>query len=259
MNDIAVQQNQKMVTFRSVLKKQLPQIEKLLQNKMQVSKVERIILTTVSKNPKLLECTSASILGCIMEICELGLDTGVQGHTYLIPFYNNKKKQYECQFILGYKGMRELIYRSGKVSSIDGIAVYEKDYFKIEYGTDPYIKHIPHLEKDRGKVIGFYIVAFLNDRNGKPPFKFMPKHEIDPYKKDSTFWNNHYESMALKTVLRKLFKFAPSSSEVEKAIALDEQAEAGEQDNGHYFEHEEQVVVTQSREEELMQQIENKI
>ncbi|STE53361.1 P33 [Edwardsiella hoshinae] len=39
-------------------------------------------------------------------------------------------------------------------------------------------------------------------------------------------WQTHWEEMAKKTVIRRLFKYLPVSIEMQKAVILDEKAEA---------------------------------
>ena len=68
----------------------------------------------------------------------------VNGEAYLIPFKNNKKGGvYECQFIVGYKGLMLLARRSGEVANIDALTVYENDEFDLSYGFDPALIHKP--------------------------------------------------------------------------------------------------------------------
>ena len=50
----------------------------------------RVALTAVRQNPKLQECSVPSILGVFMTLAQLGLEPGVLGQAYILPF-NNKK------------------------------------------------------------------------------------------------------------------------------------------------------------------------
>jgi recombination protein RecT len=40
-------------------------------------------------------------------------------------------------------------------------------------------------------------------------------------------WDSHFNEMAKKTVIRRLFKYLPVSVEIQRAVGLDEQADAG--------------------------------
>ena len=55
----------------------------------------RIAITCVRQNPKLAECSVPSLLGSLMTVAQLGLEPGILGQCYLIPYKN------ECQLQLG--------------------------------------------------------------------------------------------------------------------------------------------------------------
>ena len=41
-------------------------------------------------------------------------------------------------------------------------------------------------------------------------------------KRRSSIWTDHFEDMAKKTVIRKLFKYLPVSIEIQRAVSMDE-------------------------------------
>jgi len=100
-------------TIQDLLKRMEPQIRKALPKHLEPERLARIALTEIRKNPKLLECSRESLLGAVMTAAQLGLEPGVLGHAYLIPYWNNKTKSYEVQFQIGYKGLLDLVRRSG--------------------------------------------------------------------------------------------------------------------------------------------------
>lgn len=84
----------------------------------------RMVLTALSSTPKLQTCTPQSFLGAMMQAAQLGVEPNTPlGQAYLIPYGN------VCQFQLGYKGLMDLAYRSGEVSSIQAHEVHENDTF----------------------------------------------------------------------------------------------------------------------------------
>ena len=103
----------------------------------------RIAITTIRQNPKLAKCSQESLLGALMVSAQLGLEPGTLGQCYLIPFENKKAGTVECQFQIGYKGLIELLRRSGQLSDIYSYTVYENDDFNIEYGLSRTLTHKP--------------------------------------------------------------------------------------------------------------------
>jgi recombination protein RecT len=212
-------------TIAAYLKKMGPEIEKALPSHMNPDRMARIALTTIRTNPKLLEASIPSLLGAVMQAAQLGLEPGLIGHCYLVPFRNGKTGQTDVQFIIGYKGMIDLARRSGQIENIYAHAVYSNDEFDYELGLEPKLKHKPYMEGDRGEFIGAYAVAHFKD--GGYQFEFMPKSEIDKRRKRSKAANNgpwvtDYEEMAKKTVIRHMWKYLPISIEIQQQAMQDE-------------------------------------
>lgn len=210
---------------------------------MTADRLARIALTEVRKVPKLATCDQVSFLGAIMQCAALGLEPGgALGHAYLLPFDKNKKvngqwikDKTEVQLIIGYRGMIDLARRSGQIMSIEARAVFAKDEFDVELGLDSKLVHRPAWQDaDRGPLVFVYAVAKLKD--GGIQFEVMSRAEIEKVRaqskaKDSGPWVTHFDEMAKKTVVRRLFKYLPVSIEMQRAVGMDEQAEAGVSQN----------------------------
>lgn len=213
------------------------QIALALPKHMTAERLARIALTEVRKVPALAKCDQASFLAAIMQCAQLGLEPGgALGHAYLLPYENRKKGITEVQFIVGYRGMIDLARRSGQILSIEARAVYEADQFDVRLGLQSDLLHVPAWDaQDRGPLRFVYAVAKLKD--GGTQFEVMSRVEVERVRAKSRAANNgpwvdHFEEMAKKTVIRRLFKYLPVSIELATAVALDEQAEDGRpQDN----------------------------
>ena len=164
-NNGAVTEKKPNKTIYEIIKAGEKQFAAALPKHLNSERFTRIAITTIRQNPKLAECNAESLLGSLMTIAQLGLEPGVLGQCYLIPFKNNKLGTIECQFQLGYKGMIELLRRTGQLSDIYAYTVYSNDEFDIEYGLDRTLKHKPAFTnpEGRGEIVGFYSVAILKD------------------------------------------------------------------------------------------------
>lgn len=208
-------------TIAAYLQKMGPEIEKALPKHMDADRLARIALTTIRTNPKLMECSLPSLMGSVMQAAQLGLEPGLIGHCYIIPYGK------EATFIIGYKGMIDLARRSGQIQNIYAHAVYEKDEFDHELGLEPKLKHKPYMDGDRGEFIGAYAVAHFKD--GGYQFEYMPKSEIEKRRQRSAAaksshspWKTDYEEMAKKTVIRHMWKYLPISVEIQQQAVQDE-------------------------------------
>ena len=221
--------------IRDLLVRQKTEIEKALPRHINADRMLRIALTECRKNPELLDCDRASFLGAIIQSSQLGLEPGsALGHSYLIPFNNSKRGIREVQLIVGYRGMIDLISRADNAPTLVPRAVYEGDEFSYELGLSPILTHRPAKDRDpKAKLTHVYVVAEFKD--GRKVFDVMSRADIDKIRKNTHVWRDYYEEMAKKTVIRHLFKYLPTSVELQRAISLDEQADSGESQKNETF------------------------
>ena len=196
---------------------------------MSVDRLLRVAMTAIRTNPKLADCTQKSLLACVMGCATLGLEPEpFLGQAYLIPFKNNGVL--ECTLIPGYRGYIALARRSGEVQSVSAQVVYDKDSFRLQYGLQETLDHIP-ADGDRGNPKGAYVVFRYKD--GSHSFDYMSTSDIEKIRARSKSGNNgpwvtDWPEMAKKTVIRRHIKLAPLSVEMAKAAAIEEKFNLGE-------------------------------
>ncbi|GHT52941.1 hypothetical protein FACS1894106_2770 [Spirochaetia bacterium] len=225
------------------LKKQIQQMasqfENALPNKIGVERMMRIVMTAILNNPKLAMCEPNSFFGALLQSLQLGLEVNTPlGQAYLIPRWNkklyNNKGGYECHFQMGYQGMIELCYRSGKYRRITAQVVCDGDIFDYDDGDNHHIKHIQRFKTEKP----IFVWALYELENGGFDFAVWPWEKVmrhaeefsEAYDEDKGKWSfsawssndESKESMAKKTMLGKALRYAPKSVELIQALAADE-------------------------------------
>lgn len=208
------------------------------------------IVSAVSVNPTLQECTNQSILSGALLGESLKLSPSPQlGQYYLVPFNNRKAGVKIAQFQLGYKGYIQLAIRSGQYRKINVVAIKEGE---LEY-FDPLQEEIKvniHVEnrdkREQAKTIGYYAMFELVNGFRKAIYwsmeqmtnhadKFSSAFDKESYvklqngqipEKDlwkySSFWYKNFDEMAYKTMLRQLIsKWGVMSIDMQKAYEFD--------------------------------------
>ncbi|WP_336193369.1 recombination protein RecT [Providencia stuartii] len=226
------------------------QLAAALPRHMTPDRMIRIVTTEIRKTPALATCDMQSFVGAVVQCSQLGLEPGnALGHAYLLPFGNGKAKsgQSKVQLIIGYRGMIDLARRSNQIISISARTVRQGDNFHFEYGLNEDLTHTPSENED-SPITHVYAVARLKD--GGVQFEVMTYNQVEKVRASSKAgqngpWVSHWEEMAKKTVIRRLFKYLPVSIEMQKAVVLDEKAEANvDQENATIFEGEYEEVGT---------------
>lgn len=213
-------------TMQQYIKSMEKEIAKALPSVITPERFTRIVLSAISVNPKLGQCTPASFLGAMMTSAQLGLEVNTPlGQAYVLPYSN--KGTLEAQFQLGYKGLIDLAYRSGEVEVIQAHVVYENDEFECEYGLDPKLTHKP-ADSNRGEPTKVY--AVFKTKSGGFGFEVMSMEDVrkhaakysKAYNSSFSPWKTNFEEMAKKTVLKRVLKYAPLKSEFIRAAGQDE-------------------------------------
>lgn len=194
------------------------------------SQFKNIVINEVKKSEQMQQAflhNPASLFASILLCAELGLNPSADvGEFYFLPF--GKK----ITPILGYKGVINLILRSGEISKIWSEIVYEDDDFEYELGLEPKLTHIPNLERDNKNIKYVYAVAKLT--NGELMFKVMSKKEIMEIVQMSKYPNQLYGSskdpqgwMFKKTVIKQLSKTLPKDYYGKRGLSVDDKVEGG--------------------------------
>jgi recombination protein RecT len=155
------------------------------------------------------------------------------GFAYIVP-YNQKQKdgtwKQVAQFQLGYKGFIQLAQRSGQFLTISAKPVYEGQFVE----TDSFEGFSFNWKaKQSEKIVGY--AAYFKLLNGFEKTLYMSVEQLQKHglkfsktysnekTRRSSLWENDFESMAQKTVLKLLLsKFAPLSIEMQKAVISDQ-------------------------------------
>lgn len=211
-------------TMQQYIKQMEGEIRKALPSVLTPERFTRITLSALSSNPRLQECTPQSFLGAMMTAAQLGVEPNTPlGQAYLIPFRNHGVM--ETQFQLGYKGMIDLAYRSGEISTIQAHVVYSNDRFSYSFGLNPTLEHIP-ATADRGEPTHVY--AVFRTKDGGFGYDVMSMDDVRQHAKKYSKsygngpWQTNFEEMAKKTVLKRVLKYAPLKSDFVRQLSTDE-------------------------------------
>lgn len=222
---IAKKETKAQPTIMNMIQTMEPQIKRALPNTITPERFTRIATTALSSNPTLKKCTPMSFIGAMMTAAQLGLEPNTPlGEAYLIPRKNRKNGTMEVQFQTGYKGLLKLAHNFGL--NVTAHEVYENDELIYEYGLHEDLIHRPVM-KDRGKVIAYYATWTKGEQSG---FLVLSKEDIEAYAKkysdayNSGFspWTTNFDSMAKKTVIKQLLKYAPLSTDLVHQLSNDE-------------------------------------
>lgn len=218
--------------MRACLDAMKSQIALALPKHLTPERVLRVATTALQTTPKLLECTTLSVVGGIVAAAQLGLEIGGNlGQAYLVPY--RVKGVLVASFIPGYRGMIDLSRRSGSVSVVEARVVHKRDKFTVRLGVDATIEHVPYMgAEEPGPMIAVYAVCRMRD--GSAQFDVLTKREVESVRRrsksgDDGPWVTDPEEMAKKSVIRRLWKVLPVSVEraMAAAIAAHDRAEDG--------------------------------
>jgi recombination protein RecT len=170
----------------------------------------------------------------ILAGAEIGLiPSDMLGEFYLIPRKIDNKMTVTP--LIGYKGLHNIILRSGEVTKVHTECVYEGDEFEPIYGLEPNIIHKPNFSVERNATTLKFVYAVAKLKNGDFQFCVLSKNDIIKIKSLSRYDNELYFNdakdpqmwMVRKTALIQLSKMLPKDFYGKKAVEMDNQLEGG--------------------------------
>jgi recombination protein RecT len=197
----------------------------------------QIVLSELKKNEKLLTAFNenpASMFASILAGAEIGLiPSDMLGEFYLIPRKIDGKMTVTP--LIGYKGLVNIILRSGEVSKVHTQCVYEGEEFEPIYGLEPNIIHKPNYEVERSSKTLKFVYAVAKLKNGDFQFEVLSKADIIKITNLSRYDNALYFNdskdpqmwMVKKTALIQLAKMLPKDFYGKKAVEMDNQLTGG--------------------------------
>ncbi|CBZ04168.1 recombinase RecT [Clostridium botulinum] len=226
--------------MKSALEKMLPEIKKAVGKTMTPERFSRIALSLFNGNPQFWEADTTSFLSALMQSAQCGLEPNtVLGEAYVIPYKNNKQGITEVNFQVGYKGILKMAFNTGEYEAIYAHEVRKGDEFEYEYGLHKTLVHKP-ADIPSDEVTHYYAVYKL--KNGGFDFVVWSRERVEHHAREfsknytykgnvnkNSVWFKNFDSMAKKTVLLDVLKYAPKSVEMAKALDLDYKAEAKEE------------------------------
>lgn len=185
------------------------------------------LLTIYNDDAKLRQCDAVSILAAAKQAAILQLPIMKQlGYAYVIPYYDGKARKQVAQFQMGYKGFLQLAMRSGVFRNVNTVEIYEGEIKRQNRITG----EIELGERTSDEVVGY--VAYMELVNGFSKTLYMTKAAVEEHAQKysqsysydlksgnkTSIWSKAFDTMAKKTVLKKLLTtYAPTSIEMQNS------------------------------------------
>ena len=199
------------------------QFEMALPPQMKPEKFLRVAITALNKTPELLTCTRQSLYQSFILAAQDGLLPDGR-EAAIVPFRNHGVET--ATYMPMVRGILKKVRNSGELKSITAKVVREHDFFKYWVDeTGEHLKHEPVLSDESSKVTHAYALAQTKD--GGVFIDVMTRPEIEKVRnvskaKDAMAWSQWWDEMAKKTVIRRLSKVLPMSTDLEDVIRRDD-------------------------------------
>lgn len=191
------------------------------------------LVSAVTANPALQECTNQSLLSAALLGQSLNLSPSPQlGQFYMVPFDNRKQGCKVAQFQIGYKGYIQLAVRSGYYRRLNVLPIKEGELISYDPLNEEINLNLIEDEEQRenAPTIGYY--ASFEYLNGFRKAIYWSRAKMQAHAeryskgyaphKGYTFWEKDFDSMACKTMLRQLIsKWGIMSIDMQTALESD--------------------------------------
>jgi recombination protein RecT len=185
------------------------------------------VIGAVKNNKMLIDADPQSILSAavVAATLDLPIDSNL-GFAAIVP-YKNKTGNIVAQFQMMYKGFVQLAQRSGQYKTINACEIYEGEIESFNRITGE-INFNPANKKSE-KIIGF--ASYFKLVNSFEKTLYMSVEDLNKhgkkfsqsFKKGYGLWVDDFDSMAHKTVLKRLLsKYGILSIDMQNAVKFDQ-------------------------------------
>lgn len=212
--------------FSGFMDKLKPQLALALPNHLSSDRMARLALSAFSSSQQLQRCTHISIASSIMTAAALGLEPGVNGAGYLIPYKDT------CTFVPGWKGLVDLVSRSGRGTVFTGVIFKDQNYTFTDGARRDLVIHNETELDDPSDITHAYAIGWVRDAT-MPIIELWSVGKIEKHRnKYNKVGQRHYsfrdwEMYCRKVPLLQVLKYMPSSIEMSNAVAVANSAETG--------------------------------
>ena len=222
--------------FLEALESFTPNFAAALPSHIPIERFKRMVVTAVNQNPDLVKADRRTLFNACVKCAHDGLFP--DGREAALVVYKTKIKvggqdQWieAVQYLPMIAGIRKRMRNTGGVLSAEAQVVYRNDKFHREFGDSPTIMHEPPpLDQERGEPVGAYAIIKLS--NGEVLREVMSVREIERVRAVSRSgqmkgapWMEWWDEMARKTVLKRCAKAAPTASDLERLIGVEDEPE----------------------------------
>lgn len=183
------------------------------------------VINTVTNDKNLALADRNSILFAAATAAALDLPINPNlGLAYIVAYKG--KDGTKAQFQMGYKGFIQLAQRSGQFQTISASPIYKGQLIEENPLTG---YKFDFTKKESDEVIGY--AGYFKLVTGFEKTLYMTIKELkahgtkysQSFKKGYGLWNDNFDAMATKTVLKLLLsKFAPLNIEMQRAVVTDQ-------------------------------------
>lgn len=193
----------------------------------------RVVMTAIQRQGDLLLAVRQTLYNECLLCAQDGLIP--DGREAALVVYNmnvagkNQPARYEkrVKYMPMISGILKKIRNSGELAMIHSDVVHKNDKFKYWTNTDGvHLEHEPLIEGDRGAKIGVF--GFAKMKDGSIYADFMTVEEVEKVRsvsraKDAGPWKDWWDGMAEKTVLKRMSKRMPMSTDIEEFLHRDDE------------------------------------
>lgn len=180
----------------------------------------RVAATAVQTNPELQGADRNSLYAACTKAAQDGLLP--DGRESALVMFGK-----QATYMPMIAGILKKLRNSGELSSITSQVIHRNDPFKYWIDSDgEHLEFRPNMLSDRGEIVGAFAMAKLTD--GALYVEVMTKDQIEQVRSVSRAgkngpWVTWWDEMARKSVMRRLAKRLPMSTDIDAMFGIDDE------------------------------------